>query len=135
MGLHRCDAHEESTSDLGVGGLALTHAQSHLEFAVGELGKTALGNPARSTAAETDESATWRINEAVTLGESMGSPSATLRTAAAIVLSFVLPTAFGILFGIVTSLKDAAPWIDLGTAQRPLFGMAPCMATTGRTCW
>ncbi|MBA3266342.1 MAG: ABC transporter permease [Nocardioidaceae bacterium] len=44
-----------------------------------------------------------------------------LNSAAAIVLSFVLPTAFGFLFGIVTSLKDAAPWIDLGTAQRPLF--------------
>jgi len=44
-----------------------------------------------------------------------------LNSAAAIVLSFVLPTAFGIFFGIVTSLADAAPWIDLGTAQRPLF--------------
>ncbi len=44
-----------------------------------------------------------------------------LNSAAAIVLSFVLPTAFGLLFGLVASLRDAAPWIDLGTAQRPLF--------------
>jgi len=44
-----------------------------------------------------------------------------LNSAAAIVLSFVLPTAFGIFFGIVTALEDWAPWIDLGTAQTPLF--------------
>ena len=44
-----------------------------------------------------------------------------LNSAAAIVASFVLPLAFGVLFGLVTALEDAAPWIDLGTAQRPLF--------------
>jgi ABC-2 type transport system permease protein len=44
-----------------------------------------------------------------------------MNSAAAIVLYFVIPTAFSILFGLVTALEDAAPWIDLGTAQGPLF--------------
>ena len=44
-----------------------------------------------------------------------------LNSAAAIVLSFVLPLAVGVVFGIVPALRDAAPWIDIGTAQGPLF--------------
>ena len=44
-----------------------------------------------------------------------------LNSAAAIVLSFVLPLAVGIIFGIVPALADAAPWIDIGTAQAALF--------------
>ncbi len=44
-----------------------------------------------------------------------------LNSAAAIVLSFVLPLAVSILFGIVPGLVDAAPWIDISTAQGPLF--------------
>lgn len=41
-------------------------------------------------------------------------------SAAAIVLYFVLPIAFTVVFGIVASLREVAPWIDLGTAQGPL---------------
>jgi len=44
-----------------------------------------------------------------------------MNTAAAIVLFFVLPTVTGIVFGLVERLADVAPWIDLGTAQAPLF--------------
>jgi len=43
-----------------------------------------------------------------------------LSSAFAIVLYFVLPTAFSILFNTVPALKDSAPWIDFGTAQGPL---------------
>ena len=43
-------------------------------------------------------------------------------SAAAIVTYFVLPTAFTIVASIWGALADAAPWIDLGTAQQPLFG-------------
>ena len=43
-----------------------------------------------------------------------------LNSAVAIVLYFVLPTAFSILFNTVPGLKDSAPWIDFGTAQGPL---------------
>jgi len=43
-----------------------------------------------------------------------------LSSAFAIVLYFVLPTAFSILFNSVPALKDSAPWIDFGTAQGPL---------------
>jgi len=43
-----------------------------------------------------------------------------LNSAFAIVLYFVLPTAFSILFNTVPALEDSAPWIDFGTAQQPL---------------
>jgi ABC-2 type transport system permease protein len=45
-----------------------------------------------------------------------------LNSAAAIVTFFVLPTAFSIVASLWGALEDAAPWIDLGTAQQPLFG-------------
>jgi ABC-type transport system involved in multi-copper enzyme maturation permease subunit len=45
-----------------------------------------------------------------------------LNSAAAIVTYFVLPTAFSILANLWKTLDKAAPWIDLGTAQQPLFG-------------
>lgn len=44
-----------------------------------------------------------------------------LNTAAAIVLSFVLPIAFSLVFYLVAALREIAPWLDLGTAQTPLF--------------
>jgi ABC-2 type transport system permease protein len=45
-----------------------------------------------------------------------------LNTPAAIVVFFVVPVASSIVFSLVSGLADTAPWIDLGTAQEPLFG-------------
>jgi len=45
-----------------------------------------------------------------------------LNSAAAIVTYFVLPTAFSILANLWKALEKAAPWVDLGTSQQPLFG-------------
>ena len=44
-----------------------------------------------------------------------------LNSAAAIVTYFVLPIGFSIIASIWGALSDVAPWIDLGTAQTPLF--------------
>lgn len=44
-----------------------------------------------------------------------------LNTPAAIVAFFVLPIASSIIFSLVPGLVDLAPWLDLGTAQTPLF--------------
>lgn len=44
-----------------------------------------------------------------------------MNSAAAIVTYFVLPIVFNIVFSLVDALRDPAPWIDLGTAQTPLF--------------
>jgi hypothetical protein len=44
-----------------------------------------------------------------------------MNTAAALVGYFVLPTAFYLLFSLVDGLQKAAPWIDLGTSQDPLY--------------
>ena len=44
-----------------------------------------------------------------------------LNSAAAIVVSFVLPTAFTIVANLWGWLNKIAAWVDLGTAQGPLF--------------
>ena len=44
-----------------------------------------------------------------------------LNSAAAIVTYFVLPLAFSIVATLWSALRDAAPWVDLGTSQQPLF--------------
>ncbi len=44
-----------------------------------------------------------------------------MNSAAAIVTYFVLPIAFSIVFTLVEALNDVAEWIDIGTAQTPLF--------------
>ncbi|MFL6173945.1 MAG: ABC transporter permease [Marmoricola sp.] len=43
-----------------------------------------------------------------------------LNSAAAIVIYFVVPLAFSILFNVVPTLEKSAPWVDFGTAQGPL---------------
>jgi len=44
-----------------------------------------------------------------------------MNSAAAIVTYFVVPIGFSITFGLVAALQAVAPWLDLGTAQQPLF--------------
>lgn len=44
-----------------------------------------------------------------------------LNSPAAIVTFFVAPIASSIIFSLVPGLRDPAPWLDLGTAQQPLF--------------
>lgn len=44
-----------------------------------------------------------------------------LNSPAAIVVFFVLPVVSSIVFNLVSWLRDIAEWIDLGTAQAPLF--------------
>ena len=54
-----------------------------------------------------------------------------LNTPAAIVTYFVLPIASSIIFSLVPALADSAPWVDLGTAQQPLFELAQGGDLTG----
>ncbi len=54
-----------------------------------------------------------------------------LNTPAAIVFFFVAPIASSIVFNLVTSLQEAAGWIDLGTAQQPLFNVGGGQGLTG----
>lgn len=44
-----------------------------------------------------------------------------LNTPAAITFFFVAPIASTIIFNLVPAIRDSAPWLDLGTAQQPLF--------------
>ena len=44
-----------------------------------------------------------------------------MNTAAAIVLYYVLPIAWSVLFSMVGALEGVAPWLDLNTAIAPAF--------------
>lgn len=44
-----------------------------------------------------------------------------MNTAAAIVLYYVIPIAWSVLFSMVGALENAAPWLDLNTAIAPAF--------------
>ena len=46
-----------------------------------------------------------------------------LNSAVAIVVFFVVPIVFNVLVSMISWLQDAAPWIDLSTAQAPLLGI------------
>ncbi|GAB2618005.1 hypothetical protein GCM10027270_00620 [Nocardioides ginkgobilobae] len=54
-----------------------------------------------------------------------------LNSPAAIVTFFVAPIASTIVFNLVPGLRDAAPWLDLGTAQQPLFELGGGESLTG----
>lgn len=64
-----------------------------------------------------------------------------LNSAAAIVCFFVLPIAFSIVANLWSALRDAAPWVDLGTSQVPLFsgvdvtGEQWAQLATGSAIW
>ncbi len=64
-----------------------------------------------------------------------------LNSAAAIVLYFVLPTAFTIVTSLVTGLRHVRPWLDLGTSQQPLFSASSmsgeqwAQLAVGSTLW
>jgi ABC-2 type transport system permease protein len=46
-----------------------------------------------------------------------------LNSAVAIVVFFVVPIVFNVLVNLISWLRDAAPWIDLNTAQTPFIGI------------
>jgi ABC-2 type transport system permease protein len=55
------------------------------------------------------------------LVEGMAFGMALLVTAAAVVAYYVLPNVVSAVFGSITALKDAEPWVDLQQAQGPLY--------------
>ncbi len=59
--------------------------------------------------------------QALSLLQGLALGALLMNTAAAIVVYFVLPTAFGLLFSMVDSLTGVASWIDISTSQAPLF--------------
>jgi ABC-type transport system involved in multi-copper enzyme maturation permease subunit len=59
--------------------------------------------------------------QALSLLQGLALGTLFMNTAAAIVVYFVLPTAFGLLFSMVDSLTGVASWIDISTSQAPLF--------------
>lgn len=58
-----------------------------------------------------------------------------LNSPAAIVAFFVAPIASSIIFNVVPALRDSAPWLDLGTAQQPLFELGGGTSTLTGEQW
>jgi ABC-2 type transport system permease protein len=78
--------------------------------------------------------------QALSLLQGLALGTLLMNTAAAIVVYFVLPTAFGLLFSLVDSLAGAAAWIDISTSQSPLFdhsisGVAWLQLLVTTTAW
>lgn len=67
----------------------------------------------------------------VTVIQGMAYGMLFLNTPAAIVFFFVAPIASSIVFSLVPALRDSAAWLDLGTAQQPLFELSGGQTPTG----
>jgi ABC-2 type transport system permease protein len=59
--------------------------------------------------------------QALSLLEGLALGTLLMNTAAAIVVYFVVPTAFGLVFSLLRSLTSVAGWIDISSSQAPLF--------------
>jgi ABC-2 type transport system permease protein len=93
------------------------------------LGVAALSNLAG--AAFLDGAGTWNVGAAnirdffalqlIGIVQGFAFGMLLMNTAAAIVLYYVLPIAWNVLFSMVGSLENVAPWLDLNTAMAPAF--------------
>lgn len=83
-------------------GSALLHGNGSWTYGIDGLGETVLF-------------------QALSLLQGLALGTLLMNTAAAIVVYFVVPTAFGLVFSMVGSLTSVAGWIDISTSQAPLF--------------
>ena len=96
---------------------------------VAALGVAALGNAAGMLFM--DGAGTWNMGPAnvrdffllqlIGLVQGFAIGMLLMNTAAAIVLYYVLPIAWSVLFTMVAALEGVAPWLDLNTAIAPAF--------------
>ncbi len=93
------------------------------------LGVAALSNVAGATFL--DGAGTWNVGAAnvrdffvlqlIGILQGFAFGMLLMNTAAAIVLYYVIPIAWSVLFSMVGSLEKVAPWLDLNTAMAPAF--------------
>jgi ABC-type transport system involved in multi-copper enzyme maturation permease subunit len=91
-----------------------------LAFALAALGAAVGGAPDAFASFGFDWFGRFTLLETMGILEGLGFALLFLNSAAAIVVYLVVPIAFSIIANVWTFLRDAAPWIDLGTAQTPL---------------
>jgi ABC-2 type transport system permease protein len=92
-----------------------------LAIAVASLATVAGGAPDAWSGVGPDNFAKFGILQASGVLQGLAFGLLFLNSAAAIVTFFVLPTAFTIVASLWKPLGKAAPWVDLNTAQQPLF--------------
>lgn len=91
-----------------------------LAFALAAIGAAVGGASHPFAGAGADWFGRFTLLETLGILQGLGFALLFLNSAAAIVVYLVLPIAFSIIANIWSALQDAAPWIDLGTAQTPL---------------
>jgi hypothetical protein len=64
------------------------------------------------------------------MAQGVGFGLVTMNTPVAIVSYLFIPTLFSIVGSLITAVRDAMPWIDLGTAGEPIL-----MGTAGGQEW
>lgn len=87
---------------------------------IGALATLAAGAPGAWDEVGAEMVLLFFLLQLITIMQGLAYGMLLLNTPAAIVTFFVLPIASSIVFSLVSALEDAAPWIDLGTAQTPL---------------
>jgi ABC-type transport system involved in multi-copper enzyme maturation permease subunit len=95
-----------------------------LAFALGAVGNV-LGMVLRDGSGSWNYQADWvaeiALGQVIGIVQGLAFGMLFMSSAAAIVLYYVLPIAWSILFNTISALSSAAPWVDLGTASQPLF--------------
>ena len=93
-------------------------------LSIGALMTLLAGAPGAWDEVDTQLFVVFFLLQLITIMQGLAYGMLLLNTPAAIVTFFVLPIASSIVFNLVSGLQDIAPWIDLGTAQEPLFSAA-----------
>lgn len=102
---------------VGLGTLAVA-------FALGAVGNL-LGDVLRHGSGSWHYNAAWvgeiAVGQVLGILEGLAFGMLLMSSAAAIVLYFVIPIGWSILFNAVSALVSASWWVDLGTANQPLY--------------
>lgn len=104
-----------------VGALAIGLVAVVLAFGFAVLATWAFGGEDAFDTFTTKDLGTFTLLQGVGILQGLAFGLIFLSSATAIVLYFVLPSITGILVEVWGSFRDIAPWVDIGTAQAPIF--------------
>lgn len=90
--------------------------------ALAHLGAVGLGRTGADWSVEAFQLAGMVFMQLLVVAQGVAFGMLFLSTPLALVVYYVLPTVWTLLMGLISWLRDAAGWIDLGTATGPLFG-------------
>lgn len=92
-----------------------------IALGVGALGTALFGGPDAWDGVTAIEPAKFAIAQVSGVLQGLAFGLLFLNTAGAIVSFFAIPIVFSVITGLWSAIRDAQPWIDLGTSSVPLF--------------